>query len=246
MEHQIFMNGAIIVSFDMDQDPLHDHYYQPDSYDDDQTATTASSPITPASDNSVPFSHWNSRLQESELDLSSWDATPDGIRMSNTLQFQPWNFGDIEPKKVEGYSRNQKQFQSGTIGSNATFRDDAIKSPRPSKRPRQETEVPLRFVSVTPDNILSGDIHRTQGEWKRGRPRLVKPAPKSKTLPSPPSAKKQTVGTRIQPPVAVDSASNYPASLNNQTLLGPVFDHLRVTTQERNFFASLFPPGEFH
>jgi len=245
MERQPVFEDAMIMPFDMDQDGESNYYYQPDSYDDDQTATTASSPITPSSDNSILFSSWSSCSQDPVMDLSSWDATPEWIRTSPPRQFPPRNSSEADPKYFAGYPRDKKSDHIHTIHSYAAIPDDSIHSPRPSKKARKNEGAPLRFVSVTPASILSGDIHRTQGEWKRGRPRLVRPAPKSKTRPSAPASNDQEFEAEaLQSSVAFHCPKGCLASPCSQSLFGPVFDHLRVTTQEQNFFAALLAPGE--
>lgn len=223
---------------DFDDDYSSDLYWQPNQFDDDQTTSTVSSPLTPSSDISTFIPNWKSCSPRLEMDLSSWDATPEWIKQSSRLWQRPLDCSESDATsehirhKKRRYNHQTPDYMPAPV---------KIESQVPKKATLKEPDVPLRFVTVTADNILSGDIHRAQGEWKRGRPRLNKPNSKTKEATAISSERKDSVGMRIsQTPSSIGDLPPYASEQPNQSLFQPVFDHLLVTDQERTFFSALF------
>jgi hypothetical protein len=162
-------------------------------------------------------------------------------------QFQSWSSPGDHLKGSDMHMSKRKPILDDGYGGHSAATDDVDHSHTPVKKARVEADVPLRFVSVTPHNILSGDIHRTQGEWKRGRPRLSKSSSKTKTPRSPaaPHAE-QLPKTGVEPRQTPEAVDDKLVSTVSHGLFGPVFDNLLVTDQERDFFERLFVPGAHH
>ncbi|KAK4949684.1 hypothetical protein LTR10_011525 [Elasticomyces elasticus] len=202
MEGYHLFQDALIMPFDLAEN-ISSYSYLVSEHDDVTTPSTASSPLTPSSDNSSVFPGWSLLSQEPGLDLSSWDATPDWVKQRSPQLY------DLD----DSLASHKK----------ACYMDDPhdllVSAAEPAEEASKDAKTPFRFVEITPDKILSGEIHRAKGEWKRGRPRLRKSAPKSKSKVTP--------------------------ARHEANLFQPVFDHLLVTEQEKGFFAGLFAPSLF-
>ncbi|KAL6251104.1 hypothetical protein RBB50_001312 [Rhinocladiella similis] len=242
-DHAPLSSRGLIMPQDFDDDYSSELYWQPSLFDDDQTTSTVSSPLTPTSDISAFIPNWKSSSPRLEMDLSSWDATPEWIKQSSRLRQRPWDCSETDATseyvqhKKRRYNYQSPDFMPASI---------KIEAQAPKMETPKELDVPLRFVTVTADNILSGDIHRAQGEWKRGRPRLNKANSKSKAVTAVVAAaspeQKDPARMRVsQTPSSIGNLAPHASEQPyNSTLFQPVFDHLLVTDQERTFFSSLF------
>lgn len=228
MDGYPLFQDALVIPHDQARD-LSSESYSPCEHDDDRTLSTASSPVTPSSDISTLFPSWALLSQESEMDLSSWDATPDWVK-----QLSPQSY-DVDGSRL---SRKRRRPIDEPY-------DLPVAAEEPPETMVQISDAPFRFVEITPDSIVSGDIHRAKGEWKRGRPRLQKSASKTKSKARRTSTQQQheTDQDNTKPSVEVVSCDGPAAPRHEQSLFQPVFDHLLVTEQERDFFAGLFAPG---
>jgi hypothetical protein len=246
INRRTLFSAGLIMPLDLDQDDCCDFYCSPDYHDDDKTVSTASSPITPSSDVSALFPSWGLCLPEPAIDLSSWDATPDWVRNSSRLLKRSWDFNDNHLAGTKNNFHQKRRRYSYQVRDNMAT-SMANQTPEQIQGASRMPDMPLRFVEITPDNILSGDIHRAQGEWKRGRPRLDKSNSKTKSNKvsspyrnNPPEIKAASARSTIEVP-EVHTTASY-----RHALFQPVFDHLLVTDVERDFFASLFASVPLH
>ncbi|KAI1630124.1 hypothetical protein EDD37DRAFT_83303 [Exophiala viscosa] len=229
MEGYRLFRDALIMPLDLGQDHITDAYLFSE-YDDNTTPVTASSPSTPSSEISSLCPSWTLLPRERKVDLSSWDATPDWIKRRSP------RFCDLD----DGLLGREKRRHMDEP------HDLVVASVEPPEAGPNNPGTPFRFVEIHPDNILSGEVHRAKGEWKRGRPRLRKSA----------SNAKSKVGITTGGQCGMDrmdtETSGEPTTCYRQvaarhepSLFQPVFDHLLVTDQERDFFAGLFAPSFF-
>ncbi|KIW13009.1 hypothetical protein PV08_08196 [Exophiala spinifera] len=223
---------------DFDDDFPSDLYWEPSQIEDDQTTSSVSSPPTPSSDISAFVPSWKPCSPRLEMDLSSWDATPEWIKQSSRGRQRAWDCSESDPT---GDCIQDKRLRYNYQSADYMPAPIIIESQEPTQEPPKEPDVPLRFVTVTADNILSGDIHRAQGEWKRGRPRLNKPTSKRKAATATCSEQKYPARMRVShSPSGIGTVVSHASEPHHQSLFQPVFDHLLVTDQERTFFSALF------
>lgn len=240
MDGKPLFSDGLVMPLDFDPDYYSDFFSSSDHPDDDKTVSTASSPITPSSDISALFPSWNPCLPEPVIDLSSWDATPEWIRNSSRLPRRSFDFNNIHFGSAENsFSHKKRRHNYQVPDSLAT--PPASEPPEPIREAPKAPDMPLRFVEITPDNILSGDIHRAQGEWKRGRPRINKSNSKPKSNKASSPSRSNWPGRKASPAMSTIGVPRaHTTESYNHSLFQPVFDHLLVTDMERDFFSSLF------
>ncbi|KAI1616324.1 hypothetical protein EDD36DRAFT_415227 [Exophiala viscosa] len=223
--YQLFQD-ALIMPLDLDQNHSSDAYLFSE-YDDNTTLSTAGSPSTPSSEIATLSPSWSFLPKERGMDLSSWDATPDWIKRRSPRSYD-LDDGILGRKKRRHLDEPH---------------DLVVASVEPHEARPNNSGTPFRFVEITPDNILSGEVHRAKGEWKRGRPRR-KSASNAKS--------KVAITTggqcgmdRIDTEPSGQPTTSYgqTAARHEPSLFQPVFDQLLVTEQERDFFAGLFAPS---